>query len=112
MPTKEELKTGLMEVTKKLDDPKTKKSFEKFNKTMQFHFTDVGLDYYVTFEGGAVVAFEEGKFENPAVDVIMDGDTFLGILKKELNPINAYSSGKIKVKGEMTDLLKLQKLLG
>ncbi|MGC8558523.1 MAG: SCP2 sterol-binding domain-containing protein [Nitrososphaeria archaeon] len=33
------------------------------------------------------------------------------ILDKKSNPVTAYVSRKIKVKGEMQDLLKLQKLM-
>ena len=112
MVTKDEVEKGLREVAKKLDDPKLKERFMKFNKTMQFSFKDMGLNYCLIFESGAVKEMKEGAVEKPDVFVEIGGDTFLGILKKELNPINAYSSGKIKVKGEMTDLLKLQKLLG
>ncbi len=42
----------------------------------------------------------------------MANKKFGPIFKKETNPIDTYSSGKISVNGEMSDLLKLQKLLG
>ena len=112
MATKDEIEAGLKKVAKKLDDPKLKERFMKFNKTIQFSFKDMGLNYCLTFENGTVKEMKEGSVEKPDVFVDIGGDIFIGILKKELNPINAYSSGKIKVKGEMTDLLKLQKLLG
>jgi putative sterol carrier protein len=111
MATKEEIESALKTVAGKLDDPKMKERFSKFNKTMQFSFRDAGLDYVLRFEGGEVKEMREGKAEKPEVSVDIDSDTFLGILNKEINAISAYSSGKIKVNGEMSDLLKLQKLL-
>jgi hypothetical protein len=41
----------------------------------------------------------------------MDSTVFFGIIEKTESPIAAYSSGKLKTKGEVPDLLKLQKLM-
>jgi 3-hydroxyacyl-CoA dehydrogenase/3a,7a,12a-trihydroxy-5b-cholest-24-enoyl-CoA hydratase len=112
MATKGEIENALKTIAGKLDDPKLKERFMNFNKTMQFNFKDAGLNYNLAFEKGTVKGIREGAAEKPDVSVEMDSDTFIAILKKEINPINAYSAGKIKVNGEMSDLLKLQKLLG
>jgi 3-hydroxyacyl-CoA dehydrogenase/3a,7a,12a-trihydroxy-5b-cholest-24-enoyl-CoA hydratase len=112
MATKGEIENALKTIAGKLDDPKLKERFMNFNKTMQFNFKDAGLNYNLAFEKGTVKGIKEGAVEKPDVSVEMDSDTFIAILKKEINPINAYSAGKIKVNGEMSDLLKLQKLLG
>jgi putative sterol carrier protein len=111
MATREEIEAALKTIAGKLDDPKMKERFMKFNKTMQFSFKDAGLDYNLVFENGAVKEMKEGRVEKPDVFVELDSNTLIGILKKEINAISAYSSGKIKVNGEMSDLLKLQKLL-
>lgn len=111
MATKEEIEEALKTIAGKLDDPKLKERFMKFNKTMQFSFKDAGLNYNLVFENGAVKEIKEGMVEKPDVFVEINSDTFIGILKKEVNAISAYSAGEIKVNGEMSDLLKLQKLL-
>ncbi len=53
----------------------------------------------------------EGADEGAAVQVTMDSDMFVKLLSKQVNPIKAYSSGGLKVKGEMKNLLKLRKLM-
>jgi len=111
MATKKEVEEALDRIAKKLDDPKLKESFKTFSKTMQFRFKDLDLSYYMVFGDGDVKEKREGALEKPDVDVHMDSDTFVGIQNKEANAINAYTAGKIKVKGDMSDLLKLQKLL-
>jgi putative sterol carrier protein len=111
MATEKEVKEALNRIAKKLDDPKLKESFKAFNKTMQFRFKDLDLNYYMVFGEGSAKEIKEGTLEKPDVYVDMDSDTFVGIQKKEINAINAYTAGKIKVKGNMSDLLKLQKLL-
>jgi hypothetical protein len=41
----------------------------------------------------------------------MDSSVFIAIIEKTESPMAAYSAGKLKTKGEVPDLLKLQKLL-
>jgi putative sterol carrier protein len=111
MASKDEILKGLDQIAHKLDDPKLKERFKNFNKTMLFKFGDVNLSYWLKFADGEVKEINEGKIDAPDVVVEFDSGLFLKILRKETNPINAYSAGKIKIKGEMSDLLKLQKLL-
>jgi putative sterol carrier protein len=51
------------------------------------------------------------NIETADIEISTDSRTFLDILHKEISPIGAYSTGKLKVKGKLTDLMKLQKLL-
>ena len=41
----------------------------------------------------------------------MDSTVFLKIMDKSESPMAAYQAGKLKTKGEVPDLLKLQKLM-
>ena len=111
MATKEEVKKGLERVAAKLEDPELKKEFERFHKCLQFVYPDINLSYVLELAGGEVKELKEGTAERPNVVVTIDSDTFLAIINKEVNAIDAYAQGKIKFKGAMTDLLKLQKLL-
>jgi len=111
MATKEEVKKGLKRVMAKFDDPELKKEFERFYKSVQFVYPDINISYVMEVAGGEVKELKEGTVERPNVVVTLDSDTFLGILDREIDAISAFSAGKIKFKGAMTDLLKLQKLL-
>jgi putative sterol carrier protein len=41
----------------------------------------------------------------------MDSTIFVKMMTKQINPIKAYSSGNLEVKGEMKNMLKLRKLM-
>ena len=110
MASKEQVEEGLERVAAKLEDPKLREEFRRFSKTVQFVYPDINLAYVMRVVGGKAEIMGQTT-ERPNVVVTMDSDTFLAILNKETNGIQAYSAGKIRYKGAMVDLLKLQKLL-
>ena len=111
MASKEEVRKGLERVVAKFEDAELKEAFERFHKSVQFVYTDLNLSYVMEVSGGAVKELKEGTLERPNVVVTLDSDTFLAILNKEIDAIQAFSTGKIKYRGAMVDLLKLQRLL-
>lgn len=60
--------------------------------------------------GDANTVSEEDKDADCTVEI--DPDDFSALLKGDLNPMSAFMSGKIKVKGDMGVAMKLQNLLG
>jgi len=111
MAEKEEIMKALEQIKMKLDDPDLKKKFEGFSKMMQFSFPDINADFIMEIENGEIKAMEEKKVENPDILVTVDSNVFIDIINKKTNPMKAYTTGKLKAKGKLTDLLKLQKLL-
>jgi len=111
MPTKEDVMNGLQKVKARLDDPATKEKFKDFTKKMQFTFTDLNTNYVMDVVNGKAKSLQEETVEKPDIHVTIKSDTFLGILDKKINPVTSYMTGKIKVKGAMGDLLKLQKIM-
>ena len=112
MVTKAELENGLTRVVAKYEELKSTWSFRRFNKTIQFVYPDLDLSYVMEIAGPeGVKEIKEGTVPRPNVSVILDSDTFLGILNQEIEALSAYGAGKIKFKGAMVDLLKLKKLL-
>ncbi|HIH97588.1 MAG TPA: SCP2 sterol-binding domain-containing protein [Thermoplasmata archaeon] len=111
MATKEEVIKALEEVKAKFEDPTLKKKFGTFTKNMQFTFSDLGTSFAFEIVNGEVKSMEEKEIEKPDISATTDSETFLGIANKSISSMHAYTSGKIKVKGAMTDLLKLQKIL-
>ena len=80
-----------------------------FAATVQFDLGDG--QHYLVFEGGNI-AHEEGTAENPDATITMTADDFQDLTSGELNPMAAFMSGKIKVKGDMGIVMKLQNVLG
>src|SRR4051794_38359906 len=74
-----------------------------------FEIADAGT-WYVAVHGGKV-AVEEGE-RDADVRISMSGETFRKLVAREQNPMRAFMTGKIKVKGDMSAATKLQRLFG
>ena len=110
MVSKEELLKLLDEQKNKYTHEKVASSFKKWNKTIQYHFTD--REEYYSFElvDGQPRQIVEGKLENPDIEYAMSTETFLSLINKEISGFKLYQQKKIKVKASMPELIKLQKL--
>jgi putative sterol carrier protein len=62
----------------------------------------------VDVDDGKVTVTENGA--DADVTIVSSSETFLKIANGEQNPTAAYMSGKLKVKGDMGQAMKLQKL--
>jgi putative sterol carrier protein len=111
MPTKEEVFQSLDEIRAKFDDPQIKEKFKGYQKDLQFRFPDLQLAYVLKITAEPTASLVEGSMEKPNISVETDSATFLGIRTKKVSGTQAYMTGKLKVKGSMPDLLKLQKLM-
>lgn len=101
----------LEKIRAKFDDPITQEKMKGFTKTLQFVFTDLGKTYVMSIQDGRTATLEENKLEKPDVQITWSSDTFTGIQDKTVNATTAFMSGKLKVKGAMDDLMKLQKIM-
>lgn len=111
MATKDEVIQVLEGVREKFNSPDTKSKFEGFDRTLQFQFTDLETSYHTRIHDGEMDPFSEGELEKPNLLVTTDSGTLVGIMQGSLSPLDAYSMGKLKAKGSMTDLMKLQILM-
>ena len=111
MSGKKEIEDALNLVKSKFDDPKLKPRFAKFSKNMQFTFPDLNTAYLIKVANGEVQSLSEESISDPDIHVTIDSVILIDILNKKMNPMKAYTTGKLKAKGKLTDLLKLQKLL-
>lgn len=89
---------------------------EVFDKVPQAFNPDAakGLDavfqFDITGEGGGnwnvgvksgAVQVQEGKAGSPTVTLTMSTDTWLGMVNKQINGMQAFMSGKLKLTGDM-----------
>ncbi len=58
------------------------------------------------------ISVEEGEIESPDVTVEAATKDLMGLIKGELNPMAAFMQGRLKVKGNMSIAMQLQKLFG
>jgi putative sterol carrier protein len=85
---------------------------EGVNATIQFDLSgDSGGLYWLKIaDGGAESG--QGQAENPNMTLKASADDWMAVSKGELNPMQAFMSGRLKVQGDMSLALKLQTLLG
>ncbi|MFW9908538.1 MAG: SCP2 sterol-binding domain-containing protein [Candidatus Thorarchaeota archaeon] len=107
---KEQILAELRKLAEKFEDEKIKRRFKDYNKTLQFAFPDIDAHMFMKIGDSELLEIGEGKVD-AELSVTMDSTVFLGIISKTESPMAAYSSGRLKTKGEVPDLLKLQKLM-
>lgn len=105
----EELFEGIQKMVSKLDDPTMADRFQGYKKVLQFVFTDTD-NYYLIFDN-AKCEIKEGNTENPDITITTASQVIIDIMDGELSPTKAFMGGKLKAKGPMTDMLKLQMLM-
>jgi putative sterol carrier protein len=110
MATKEELMEALGKWAAKLDEESYKERFQGFDKTLQFEFTDQDYQLMMVFKDGTCT-LEEGSVDAPDIVISTVSDTILGISNGEISPTKAFMSGKLKAKGNMKDMLKVQMIM-
>jgi putative sterol carrier protein len=110
MGLKEDLMAALGKWAAKLDDQNYKERFRGFDKTMQFNFTDAPINLFMVFKD-ETCTLKEGTVPNPDVLITTASETILGVTRGEISPTKAFMSGKLKAKGNMKDMLKIQMLM-
>jgi putative sterol carrier protein len=111
MNSKKEIEDVLNIIKNKLNDPKLKHRFENYTKNIQFSFPDINSTYLMKINKGKIESFKEEKSNTPDIHITTNINILIDILNKKINTMNAYATGKLKVKGKLTDLLKLQKII-
>ena len=82
-----------------------------WSTTIQFHIAgDKGGDFVLKVDGGKCET-SEGTTESPTATLETDDETWMGIVGGSTNPMTAFTLGKLKVKGNMADVMKLQNLI-
>ncbi len=107
MASAEEIKNALNKWIKMLDNPEIAEEFEDYNKTMQFIFPDNDVKFQLVFENKKA-KLVEGFNENAEMSLKVSSDLFLGIANGDVDPMEAFMDGKLKPKGDMAALEKLE----
>ena len=101
----------LERIRARFDQPETRATFQGFDRTIQFHFSDLRRNFALHIAQDGSATLTEETLAAPDVQVTTSSDTLAGILDRKVNPELAFLTLKLKATGKMEDLLKLQKLL-
>ena len=81
------------------------------NATYQFDITgDNGGTWNVKIADGAA-SVNEGPAENPSITLTATDENWLAITSGKLNGQTAFLTGKLKIKGDMSLAMKLQRVV-
>ena len=68
-----------------------------------------GTKYHFVLKDAHVDGILDGGVDRPDLTIISDKDTVKGLLAGEIGPFKAYATGRLKVKGDIEDLLRFRK---
>ena len=94
----------------KYSDSRVARHFKGWNKTLQYHFTDIDEFYVIELVDGDSQPLRKEKLDDPDIKYTMTTETFLSMNKGEISGFKAYQQKLLKVKATMPEMLKLQKL--
>lgn len=84
---------------------------EGINATIQFDLSgDNGGQYWLRLADGTA-SYGEGQAENPKMTLRSSADDFHSMLAGNMNPMQAFMTGKIKIQGDTNLALKLMPLI-
>jgi Pyruvate/2-oxoacid:ferredoxin oxidoreductase delta subunit len=108
---KQELLKVLEETRQKFTREDNVKVFNKWNKTILYHFTDLDEYYHFTLTNGVPNEIQEGEIDNPDILYNLSGKVFIGLMRGEIDAFKAFRKKLVKIKAKVKDMIKLQKLI-
>ena len=82
------------------------------NAKVQFDISGEGGGQWVVAIADGQAQVEKGTTPEPSVTVGLSASDYVAMVNGELNPMNAFMQGKLKVSGDMALVMKLQSLFG
>lgn len=108
MATQQEVAQIFDDMARKVDPSKV----GEMNATIQFDLSgENGGVYWVKMTNGNGES-GSGAVENPDMTLKAAADDWAAVYQGDLNPMQAFMSGKLKIQGDMGLAMKLQSFLG
>jgi putative sterol carrier protein len=102
--------TDVKEVFAKMPEVFNPSAAQGLDVVFQFNISGEGSgDWNVTVKDGAC-QIQEGTHDSPSVTLTMSGETWLAIVNKELNGMQAFMSGKLKASGDIMLAQRIEQL--
>lgn len=89
-------------------DEKLRAELQGLELTVVLDLKD-GTKYHLVLKDARVDGLRDGGADDADLTVIADPETVRGLLAGEIGPFKAYATGKLRVKGDIEDLLRFRK---
>ncbi len=102
--------TKVKEIFGKMPEVFNADAAQGLDAVFQYEITgDNGGNWNVVIKDGACQV-SEGVHESPSVTLTLSGDTWLGIVNKETNGMQAFMSGDLKATGDIMLAQRIEQL--
>jgi putative sterol carrier protein len=106
---KDEIMNALQRWVELLEnDAAVAEQFEGFKKTFLIVVEDLDFSVQMIFDGTNKARLVEGAVSNPEMSLTIESDMLLGICNGEIDPMETFMMGELKLSGNMADLQKLE----
>ena len=89
-------------------DPKLQLELEGVERTVLIDCKD-GPKFHLLLKDRKMGAVNEGSIDAPDVTILSDTVTLTALLRREMGPMKAYATQKLKIKASLEDVLRLRK---
>jgi putative sterol carrier protein len=91
-------------------NPGVKAELDGIERTIAIHLTDEG-QYAVDLRDGRLSGLRLGRADGADLTITTDQATFVGLIHKEIGPMKALVTHRLKIDGSLEDKLLFRKLL-
>jgi len=96
----------LKEIFEKMPDAFLTEKAANLNTTIQLELTGEGAGDWVVKIANGTIAITEGRTEAPNLTLTMAANDYVALSRGEVNPVNLFMAGKVKLQGDMTLAMK------
>jgi len=82
-----------------------------FDRSLACRITDLGVAFNGQLQGGQISNLIDGDNPRAKIKLTSSSDDLVALVNGQLNVMQAWTSGRIKIDAGVFDLLKLRKLL-
>ena len=111
MATVDECREALRSIATRLAADSDASAKVRMDRSLACQIRDLDVAFRGRLRDGTIVDLTDGDDPVAQIRLSIGGDDLLALVAGELNFASAWASGRLSVKGSLTDLLKLRKLL-
>ncbi len=89
-------------------DAKLQRELEGIERKVAIDLKD-GTMFHFVLKDKRIGPLGDGPIEAPEITIVGDAATLTALLRKEMGPMKAYATGKLKIKASLEDVLRLRK---